>query len=75
MDGATAFAGLDQQGLLQKGFEPSVKWDTLGQQSVPSDKSYTPTGVTLMAAMVYDKTKMTQPALDVAAAAVVDVPG
>lgn len=61
VDGATAFAGLDQQGLLQKGFEPSVSWNTLGQQSLPSDKSYTPTGVTLMAALVYDKTKMTSP--------------
>jgi iron(III) transport system substrate-binding protein len=61
VDGATAFAGLDQQGLLQKGFEPSVSWNTLGQQSVPADKSYTPTGVTLMAALVYDKTKMTSP--------------
>ena len=61
VDGATAFAGLDQQGLLQKGFEPNVTWDSLGQQSVPSDKSYTPTGVTLMAALVYDKTKMTNP--------------
>ncbi len=28
VDGATAFAGLDQQGLLQKGFEPNV---TVGQ--------------------------------------------
>ncbi len=61
VDGATAFAGLDQQGLLQKGFEPSVSWNTLGQQSLPSDKSYTPTGVTLMAALVYDKTKMSSP--------------
>jgi iron(III) transport system substrate-binding protein len=61
VDGATAFAGLDQQGLLQKGFEPSVSWNTLGQQSLPADKSYTPTGVTLMAALVYDKTKMTSP--------------
>ena len=61
VDGATAFAGLDQQGLLQKGFEPKMSWNTLGQQSLPSDKSYTPTGVTLMAAMVYDKTKMTSP--------------
>ena len=52
VDGATAFAGLDQQGLLQKGFEPKVAWNSLGQQSVPSDKSYTPTGVTLMAALV-----------------------
>ena len=61
VDGATAFAGLDQQGLLQKGFEPSVSWNTLGQQSLPADKSYTPTGVTLMAALVYDKTKVTNP--------------
>jgi iron(III) transport system substrate-binding protein len=61
VDGATAFAGLDQQGLLQKGFEPSVKWNSLGLQSLPSDKSYTPTGVTLVAALVYDKTKVTSP--------------
>jgi iron(III) transport system substrate-binding protein len=61
VDGATAFAGLDQQGLLQKGFEPNVKWNSLGLQSLPSDKSYTPTGVTLMAALVYDKTKVTDP--------------
>jgi iron(III) transport system substrate-binding protein len=61
VDGATAFAGLDQQGLLQKGFEPSVSWNTLGRQSLPADKSYTPTGVTLMAALVYDKATMTSP--------------
>jgi len=61
VDGATAFAGLDQQGLLLKGFEPSVTWNSLGTASLPSDKSYTPTGVTLMAAMVYDKTKVSDP--------------
>jgi iron(III) transport system substrate-binding protein len=61
VDGATAFAGLDQQGLLQKGFEPKVSWNSLGQQSLPADKSYTPTGVTLMAALVYNKTKVTDP--------------
>ena len=61
VDGATAFAGLDQQGLLLKGFEPGVRWDSLGTQSVPADKSYTPTGVTLMAAMVYDKSKVPSP--------------
>jgi iron(III) transport system substrate-binding protein len=61
VDGATAFAGLDQLGLLQKGFEPKVSWDSLGQQSLPTDKSYTPTGVTLMAAVVYDKTKVASP--------------
>lgn len=46
---------------LQKGFEPTVKWDALGQQSPPSDKSFTPTGVTLIAAMVYGKTKVINP--------------
>ena len=61
VDGATAFAGLDQQGLLQKGFEPKADWNSLGQQSLPADKSYTPTGVTLMAALVYNKTKVTDP--------------
>ena len=61
VDGDTAFAGLDQQHLLLKGFEPSVKWDSLGSRVVPADKSYTPTGVTLMAALVYDSTKVTAP--------------
>jgi iron(III) transport system substrate-binding protein len=61
VDGATAFAGLDVQGLLLKGFEPDVKWNRLGEQSVPADKSYTPTGVTLMAAVVYNKTKVAAP--------------
>jgi iron(III) transport system substrate-binding protein len=61
VDGATAFAGLDQQGLLQKGFEPSVSWNSLGTQSLPADKSYTPTGVTLMAALVYNKSKVPSP--------------
>ncbi len=61
VDGATAFAGLDQAGLLVKGFEPKVTWNSLGTQSVPADKSYTPTGVTLVAAVVYNKTKVTDP--------------
>jgi iron(III) transport system substrate-binding protein len=61
VDGATAFAGLDTQGLLLKGYEPSVTWNTLGTQSVPSDKSYTPTGVTLMAALAYNKAKVKNP--------------
>jgi iron(III) transport system substrate-binding protein len=61
VDGATAFAGLDTQGLLQKGFEPNVAWNSLGLQSLPADKSYTPTGVTLVAALVYNKTKVPNP--------------
>jgi iron(III) transport system substrate-binding protein len=61
VDGATAFAGLDTQGLLLKGFEPSVSWDSLGTASVPSDKSYVPTGVTLAGALAYNKTKVKTP--------------
>ncbi len=61
VDGTTAFADLDTQGLLQKGFEPNVDWNSLGLQSLPADKSYTPTGVTLMAAVVYNKTVVTNP--------------
>jgi iron(III) transport system substrate-binding protein len=61
VDGATAFAGLDTQGLLVKGFEPNVQWNSLGTQSLPADKSYTPTGITLVAAVAYNKDKVKSP--------------
>jgi iron(III) transport system substrate-binding protein len=61
VDGATAFAGLDTQGLLMKGFEPAVQWDSLGSQSVPPDKSFVPTGVTMMGIVAYNKTKVKTP--------------
>ena len=61
VDGATAFAGLDTQNLLLKGYAPNVKWDSLGAASLPADKSYVPTGVTLTAALVYDSTKVSHP--------------
>ena len=61
VDGDTAFAGLDQQHLLMHGFEPSVSWNSLGKEVVPTDKSYTPTGVTLMAAVVYNSKVVTAP--------------
>jgi iron(III) transport system substrate-binding protein len=61
VDGATAFAGLDTQGLLLKGFEPSVSWNSLGTASVPTDKSYVPTGVTIMGIVAYNKTKVKTP--------------
>ena len=61
VDGATAFAGLDTQGLLLKGFEPSVSWNSLGQASVPADKSYVPTGVTIMGIVAYNKAKVKNP--------------
>jgi len=61
VDGPTAFASLDQQGLLVKGYEPNVSWNSLGSQSVPSDKSFIPTGVTLMGIVAYNKTKVPNP--------------
>ncbi len=62
VDGPTAFAGLDQQGLLLKRWEPTVNWNSLGSANLPADRSYIPTGVTLVAALVYDKTKVSKPA-------------
>jgi iron(III) transport system substrate-binding protein len=61
VDGPTAFAALDTQGLLLKNWEPSVSWNSLGSQSVPSDKSFIPTGVTLMGIVAYNKTKVPNP--------------
>ena len=61
VDGSTAFAGLDTQGLLLRGFEPKVSWDSLGKQALPKDKSYVPTGVTLAGAMAYNAAKVTSP--------------
>ena len=61
VDGSTAFAGLDQQGLLARGYEPAVSFNALGTKNIPQDKSYVPTGVTLAGAMVYDKTKVAHP--------------
>jgi iron(III) transport system substrate-binding protein len=61
VDGPTAFASLDTQGFLVKGFEPNVKWNSLGAQSVPTDKSYIPTGVTMMGIVAYNKEKVANP--------------
>jgi iron(III) transport system substrate-binding protein len=61
VDGATAFASLDQQGLLMKGWEPTVEWNTLGKQAVPADKSYVPTGLTMAGTLVYDDKVVTDP--------------
>jgi iron(III) transport system substrate-binding protein len=60
-DGDTAFAGLDTQGLLLKGWEPSVTWNSLGSSVVPKDQSYAPTGVTLMGIVAYNKAKVPNP--------------
>ena len=61
VDGDTAFAGLDTQGLLLKGWEPTVTWNSLGSSVVPKDQSYAPTGVTLMGILAYNKQKVASP--------------
>ena len=60
-DGDTAFAGLDVQNLLLKGWEPSVTWNSLGSSVLPKDKSYAPTGVTIMGIVAYNKSKVPNP--------------
>jgi iron(III) transport system substrate-binding protein len=61
VDGDTAFAGLDKEGMLLTGWEPGVKWNSLGMQVVPKDGSYVPTHVTFMAAMLYDPSQVSNP--------------
>jgi iron(III) transport system substrate-binding protein len=53
VDGQTAFAQLDDEHMLVRGFEPKVKWGSLGKSVLPKDKSFVPTGITLMAAVAY----------------------
>ena len=60
-DGDEAFAGLDSQGLLLKGWEPSVSFNSLGTSVEPKDQSYVPTGVTLMGIVAYNKQKVKNP--------------
>jgi len=61
VDGATAFASLDQQGLLLRGWEPSVSWNSLGKQAVPPDHSFVPTGLTMAATLVYNSKLVASP--------------
>lgn len=61
VDGDEAFASLDQQGLLLKGYEPNVSWNSLGTKVLPADKSYVPTGITLGGALVYNSSTVTSP--------------
>jgi iron(III) transport system substrate-binding protein len=42
VDGATAFASLDQQGLLMKGWEPTVSWNSLGNKPCPPTRATSP---------------------------------
>ena len=61
VDGDEAFAALDQQGILAKGFEPDVNWTDQGKAVVPKDQSYIPTGLTVAGTLVYDTRFVSSP--------------
>jgi iron(III) transport system substrate-binding protein len=58
VDGATAFAQLDQQGYLVKNIVPKVSFNTQGKANIPTDGSYVPTGLTATGALVYDSSQI-----------------
>jgi len=53
VDGQTAFAELDDEHMLVKHFEPKVQWNALGTKVLPKDKSFVPTGISLMPVVAY----------------------
>ncbi len=62
VDGQTAFAELDDEHMLVRGFEPSTAhFNTLGKEVVPADESFIPTGITLMAAVAYTSNVVKDP--------------
>jgi iron(III) transport system substrate-binding protein len=60
-DGDMAMASFDQQGMLLKGYDPKVAWNSRGLQFLPKDHSYVPTGYTIAATTLYNSTKMPTP--------------
>jgi iron(III) transport system substrate-binding protein len=61
VDGDEAFAALDRQHYLVRGFEPKANWTAAALKVIPSDHSYIPTGFTAMPAVVYNSKVVTQP--------------
>ncbi|HVB19086.1 MAG TPA: extracellular solute-binding protein [Acidimicrobiales bacterium] len=58
VDGATAFAQLDHEGLLAKHIVPKVSFNAVGKANIPADGSYVPTGLTATGALVYDSSQI-----------------
>ena len=56
VDGDTAFASLDQQKLLAP-YAANASYNAVGKAILPADHSYTPTGTTVMAALIYNAAK------------------
>ncbi len=61
VDGDEAFAALDRQHYLMRGFEPRANWTAAALKVIPSDHSYVPTGFTAMPAVVYNASVVSQP--------------
>ena len=60
VDGATAFASLDQQGLLEKHLQvPAL--DSAGMKVLPADRSFVPTGVTMACTAIYNTKLLPNP--------------
>lgn len=61
-DGDAAYAALDQEGMLVRGFEPTTgQLTSLGKKLVPVDKSYIPTGLTMAGAIIYNSQVVSNP--------------
>jgi iron(III) transport system substrate-binding protein len=59
VDGATAFAQLDNEGYLVKDSVPKgLDFNALGKENVPADGSFTPTGLTVTGALCYDSSQI-----------------
>ncbi|MDE3064739.1 MAG: extracellular solute-binding protein, partial [Acidobacteriota bacterium] len=58
VDGATAFAQLDRRGMLVKNSVPAVAFNPLGLANVPADRSFTPTGLTVVGGLCYDSAQV-----------------
>jgi len=61
-DGNAAYAALDAEHMLVRGFEPDTgRLTALGRELVPADRSYIPTGLTIAGALVYNTKTVTDP--------------
>jgi iron(III) transport system substrate-binding protein len=59
VDGATAFAQLDNEGYLVKHSTPKgISFNSLGKANIPADGSFTPTGLTVTGALCYDSSQI-----------------
>ncbi len=61
VDGDEAFAAMDQQQMLLRGYSPNVRFNSLGQSLLPSNRSYVPAGVTMAGTVVYSTKTVTNP--------------